>query len=179
MVVTLVTMVTSNGTISVARNTTNSTRLNGNCEERERVPGEDRGEHLTDGDDERDDEAVLQVRAHVPGVPGVLVAAPLRIGREQLRRLAGDVDGPQQRVDDRDVDREQHDHRQHGEQRVATDLAPHPTTVQRVRLAPQRSYDTLRSSSRICSSARISVRKNSATASTAALPGSLCRCSVS
>ena len=30
MVGTLVTMVTSNGTISVARNTTNSTRLNGN-----------------------------------------------------------------------------------------------------------------------------------------------------
>ena len=28
---TLVTIVTSNGTISVARNTTNSTRLNGNC----------------------------------------------------------------------------------------------------------------------------------------------------
>ena len=31
MVVTLVTIVTSNGTISVARNTTNRIRLNGNC----------------------------------------------------------------------------------------------------------------------------------------------------
>ena len=65
MVATLVTMVTSNGTISVARNTTNSSRLNGNSQERERVAGEDRGEHLADGDDEGDDEAVLEVRAHV------------------------------------------------------------------------------------------------------------------
>ncbi len=48
MVDTLVTMVTSNGTISVARNTTNSDALERELEERERVAGEDRGEHLAD-----------------------------------------------------------------------------------------------------------------------------------
>ena len=40
MVDTLVTMVTSNGTISVARNTTKSVPLERELEERERVPGQ-------------------------------------------------------------------------------------------------------------------------------------------
>ncbi len=46
-------IVTSNGTISVARNTTNSVRLNGNVEERERVRREDRGDELARDDDRR------------------------------------------------------------------------------------------------------------------------------
>ena len=54
-----VTIVTSNGTISVARNTTNSVRLNGKLEEREGVAGEDRGDDLADGDGAGHDEAVL------------------------------------------------------------------------------------------------------------------------
>ena len=46
----LVTNMTSNGTIIVARNTTNSVRFERELEERERVAGEDRGDHLTDDD---------------------------------------------------------------------------------------------------------------------------------
>ena len=42
---------------------------------------------------------------------------------------------------------------EHGEQRVAADLAPDPATAtaRRSSARPQRSYDTRRSSSRICS----------------------------
>src|SRR5262249_13695025 len=100
-------------------------------EERERVPGEDGREHLPQRDDEGHDEAVLQVGAHVPGVPRVRVAVPLGVDGEELWWLPRDVDRREQRGYDRDVDREDDDRRQHGQQRVPADLPPPATAVQR------------------------------------------------
>ena len=92
-------------------------------EERERVAGEDRGDDLPGDDEERDDETVEEIRPHVPLRPRLRVAAPQCVGREERRRPRRDLVRGEQRVHDRDVDREQHDERQHAEEHVAVDDA--------------------------------------------------------
>ena len=67
--------------------------------------------------------------------PGVRV--PLRVEREELRRPGGDLARREQRVHDRDVDREQHDDR-HGDQQKGTEPVQHVDEGSASRLLKER-----------------------------------------
>src|SRR5581483_5876689 len=110
--------------------------------ERERVPGEDRGDDLTDGDDDRDDEAVLEVRPEVGAAPRVAVRAELRMGREERRRLPADLCWREQRAHDRDVDREEHDDGEERQERVTAHGLEHAPAAVRPRRDPVTAHTT-------------------------------------
>ena len=100
--------------------------LEGEAQEGEGVGGQDRGDELPDHDDHRHDGRGRHVLGHLPRRPGRGVVAPLRVGREERRRLLDQLVGDEQRVDHRHVDREEHDDGPRREQRVAADGAPAP-----------------------------------------------------
>ena len=93
--------------------------LEGEVEEGEGVGGEDRRDELAGHDDRRLDGGVPQVDGEVTLGPGLAVGPPLGMQREERRRLVGDLAGGEQRVHDRHVQGEQHDHRAEREQGVA------------------------------------------------------------
>ena len=78
MVARLVTIVTSNGTISVARNTTNSVRLSGNSRNANAYPARIAVTTWPTVMIIVTIALFTQVPAHVAGVPRLAVAAPLR-----------------------------------------------------------------------------------------------------
>ena len=116
-------IVTSNGTISVARNSTKIVRFNGNSRNANAYAARIAVAICPSVMKNVDDEAVAEVQRHVALVPRVGVVAPLRVRREERRRAGDESRRGQQRVHDRDVDGKQHDDREHREQDVARDRA--------------------------------------------------------
>ena len=115
----LVKNTTSNGIIIVARNTTKIVRLNGNSRNANAYAARIAVSELPADDEHGDDELLKRYEPTWPSFHASRVGAPVGVVGNERRRPRRDLVGLQERVDDRDVDREQHDHREHGEQDVA------------------------------------------------------------
>ena len=104
-------------------------------QEGEGVGGQHGRDQLADHDDRRHDRRRRHVLRHLPAVPGRAVVVPLRVGREERGRLVDQLVRREQRVHDRDVDREEDDDGAGRQQGVAADGAqPAPRLAARTGL---------------------------------------------